>query len=429
MFIKHLKYHRSTIIICLICWVIFLITANRAFVAGSTLSLIFLYLTCNRFRIGKLKLISCLIFLAIILLVLSTIIDPDSSRGRLLIYKISLPIWKDHFFSGIGPGKFASIYNIYQAEYFGGGLNTSKELLLADNTYYAFNDYLQFVVEYGIAGIIALVVYFWFLIELVLYLIRNKKEDLKSTIFFTSQIITISFAAFFTHIYENPIIWCILISAILTLVLTAYKVSINKKYSLPLLFSVNILVLSLSNWEYIINKQAYNDWKDARILSETGAITASLLSYKKAYNDLHQNYEFLLSYGNSLQELHHFSLALEIYTQASIIRISNSLLDNIATCHQKLGNLNEAESFFLRSIFTVPNRFKNRYHLFNFYLITGQMEKASICGNSILSLPVKIPSIKIDEIRMDVIRKLNKIGSNGDKGNFSFINQTIEHEK
>lgn len=378
-------------------------------VAGYTLSLIFLYLTCKGFRIGKRKLIYCLIFLSVIIIALTVLIDPDSSKGRLLIYKISLSIWQDHFLTGIGHDKFETVYNTYQAEYFRTGTNSIKELLLADNTYYAFNDYLQFVIEYGIPGVITMAACFLILIELVRYLIFNNKGELKSIIFFTSQIIAISFAAFFTHLFEQPLVWCILISAILMLWLIAFNVKSYRKYAIPLLIIVNIIVIGISNQEYLSNARSFKDWEEAKQLSETGAKKASIQFYKNGYKDLQQNYNFLLSYGNTLQELHHFAFALEIYNKAIILQISNSLLDKIATCHERLGNVHQAESFYLRSIFTVPNRFKNRHHLFNFYLKTCQMDKASICGNSILNLPIKIPSIKVDEIRFDVTRKLKEI--------------------
>lgn len=409
MFTQQLLYHRITIITCAICWLTFLFTSNRAFVAGYTLSLIFLYLTAIRFRIGRFKLVYCLIILVAVVLALSLFIDADSSKGRMLIYKISISIWRDHFFSGIGSNRFEAVYNLYQAEYFRSGKNSTSELLLADNTFYAFNDYFQFVIEHGITGIITLIAYFLFLIELIHYLIKNDKGELKPIIFFTSQLIAISFAAFFTHAFDQLIVRCILISVILILGLIAYNVEIYRRYSLLLLLLVNTAIISISNREYILNDRAFRDWEEAKQLDEIGSKSASVKFYQKAYKDLHQNYNFLLSYGNILRDLHRFDLALDIYNKASILQISNRLLDNIATCHQSLGNVKQAESFFLRSIYTVPNRFLNRYHLFNFYLSTCQMKKAINCGNSILHLPIKVPSSKIDQIRAEVSEKLRKI--------------------
>lgn len=407
MFIQQLIFHRTTIIICTVCWLLFLFTSNRALVAGYTLSLIFVYLNCIRFRIGKIKICLCLAILAVILLSLSIFIDFDSSKGRLLIYKISLSIWQDHFFTGIGHNRFEAVYNSYQEQYFRSGTYSNSELLLADNTYYAFNDYLQFAIEHGITGIITMLAYFLFLTELIHYLIKNNRDELKSIVFFASQIIAISFASFFTHLFEQLIVVCILISSIITLCLMAYNVGIYKRIALLLL--INISVICISNREYILNVQAFKQWDDAVQLSKTGAKKASIQFYKKAYSNLRHNYNYLLSYGNTLQELHHFGLALEIYSQASNLQISNRLLDNMASCHQSLGNIYQAEHFYLRSVFTVPNRFVNRCHLFNFYLATCQMKKASNCGLSILNLPVKIPSSKIDEIRTDVSRKLKTI--------------------
>jgi hypothetical protein len=78
MFTEQLIYHRITIITCFIGCLIFLIRSDRAFVAGYTLSLIFLYLTCIRFRIGRFKLFYCIAILIVSILALSLFMDPDS---------------------------------------------------------------------------------------------------------------------------------------------------------------------------------------------------------------------------------------------------------------------------------------------------------------------------------------------------------------
>lgn len=66
-------------------------------------------------------------------------------------------MFKQNFFEGIGIGNFQVLYGHYQAAYFGAGQYSIKELLLADNTYYAFNDYFQLIIEIGIDGLIILI--------------------------------------------------------------------------------------------------------------------------------------------------------------------------------------------------------------------------------------------------------------------------------
>jgi len=87
----------------------------------------------------------------------------DSSNGRLLIYKVSANIFRDNWLLGIGQGQFKVQYNEYKAAYFSTHSIDSKEALLADNSYYAFNDFLQGLIENGLIGflIVAVAIYFF----------------------------------------------------------------------------------------------------------------------------------------------------------------------------------------------------------------------------------------------------------------------------
>lgn len=100
-----------------------------------------------------------LIFVALFMLKL------DSSLGRVLIYKVSGQMLKDNWLSGFGFGKFYEQYLYYQSAYFEKGYYTTKELILAGNTHYVFNEYWKLVVELGIWIIAPLVASLYFYIR------------------------------------------------------------------------------------------------------------------------------------------------------------------------------------------------------------------------------------------------------------------------
>ena len=90
----------------------------------------------------------------------------NSALGRLLIWKISGQMCYEHPW-GTGLNGFQHNYMAYQENYFVGGGN-EVERMLADETLYAFNDFLRIGVEQGILGLLFIVV--------LLYLVfrRNK---------------------------------------------------------------------------------------------------------------------------------------------------------------------------------------------------------------------------------------------------------------
>jgi len=75
----------------------------------------------------------------------------DSSNGRILIWKVSSTMAKEHWATGAGTGKFPHLYLHYQKKFFderSTGVEQYKNL--AGDVRFAFNDFLQMFVEGGI---------------------------------------------------------------------------------------------------------------------------------------------------------------------------------------------------------------------------------------------------------------------------------------
>ncbi|NUM35626.1 MAG: O-antigen ligase family protein [Candidatus Brocadiae bacterium] len=86
-----------------------------------------------------------------------------SLAGRWEIWKASYQIWQNHFFFGVGGGNFFAAWEIHKP--------LSQGSL---SLWYAHNDYLQFLVEYGIFGFLSL---FYFIITWVFLVFRQKKSS------------------------------------------------------------------------------------------------------------------------------------------------------------------------------------------------------------------------------------------------------------
>lgn len=91
-------------------------------------------------------------FVGITSIFLLSLYKQKSTEGRLLIWKSSLVLLKEHFFLGTGFNTFPSVYPLYQGKYYELGKMTSDEILLADSTITAFNEPLQIFCELGFIG-------------------------------------------------------------------------------------------------------------------------------------------------------------------------------------------------------------------------------------------------------------------------------------
>jgi O-antigen ligase len=114
-------------------------------------------------------------FFSLLLTILSKY-KSDSTKGRLHIYHLSIKLLRENWLHGIGFQKFRVEFNEQQAAYFSNRSLDNNISLLADNTFYAFNDTLQWIIETGIVGFLILVLFFAFLIRRVILLKKRHKQ-------------------------------------------------------------------------------------------------------------------------------------------------------------------------------------------------------------------------------------------------------------
>jgi O-antigen ligase len=192
----------------------------------SSFMLLLIYMFFERKRI-KLKFILFYLILSITVVILvfinkgiinSKVIITEqltnslSLELRLEIIKNSLNILKDNIIFGIGAGQFPIVYPYY---------STGHELIFI---HHAHNDYIQFLVEYGLLGFLIILYFYYKLITFMKYGLNKLKDDsyhlflatIFSILIFHFQIIT----SFQTHI---GILFYTLIFLVISLYLIVYN--------------------------------------------------------------------------------------------------------------------------------------------------------------------------------------------------------------
>ena len=114
-------------------------------ISAATICLL-LYRQCG----NKRSLLSFMQAICVCLLPFLLYVKYDSSLGRLHIWSLSFQLWlKQSFLIGLGAGQYNSAYNHLQAQYFSSRSLYTKEAMLANDGYFASNEYLQFGIDYG----------------------------------------------------------------------------------------------------------------------------------------------------------------------------------------------------------------------------------------------------------------------------------------
>lgn len=162
-------------IACFILYGLLLSGSRAGWTAALVGSIIFLWQWLKRKHTIKVKptlLKSGFLLIITIFIISIYFIRRDSADGRLLIWYNTITMIKDYPLFGIGAGGWQANYMLYQAEYFLQNPN-SPYILLADNIFYTYNEFLHITAEQGIVG---LVVVTWLFYALFSYKEKNNTD-------------------------------------------------------------------------------------------------------------------------------------------------------------------------------------------------------------------------------------------------------------
>jgi O-antigen polymerase len=346
----------------------------------------------------------------------------DSADGRLLIYKVTVGVIKDHPWLGIGFDRFRAVYMDAQANWIANNPNLSSHDL-ADNTIYAFNEPLQFTLENGLTGVV--------LGLSAIYLISKFEpvEELRALAQIgVATLLSLFFFGMFTYYSENlPLLTIgVFATVLITNINDLHPVSnqlftyFNLRLSHPMLvittlFTTVVLAGGIRfAWQM---KDSYTYWGKAIKAYNQQNFQSSFDYFQHAYNPLHQDGDFLMQYGKLLAMKGNASAAVEILTRAKH-HLNNSVIEvALGDSYKSLGKFGSAEGAYKRASYMVPNRLYPKYLLAKLYDTIGNKAKANATAEAVLRQKVKVPSTAIAEMRDEMQRLLyrNNTSSLNDK--------------
>ncbi|HET9057326.1 MAG TPA: O-antigen ligase family protein [Chitinophagaceae bacterium] len=399
--------------VVIFCYSVLYFTHGRTGIVSFSLTLFLLNI--NLFR--KVSLWKKVVTISAIFILLGVLffMKLNSSNGRLLIYKIVLTSIKPvQFFTGIGYGQFKAQYNHYQSNYFSNHPINTGEAFLADNTYYAFNDPLQLILELGIIGLTILVIF--------AYVIRKKfisdlqNERLKNSFLFGAYLCIFSFlsSSLFSYPFQVLIILSFFLFSLAIVFGSTEKKnklvnSIGKfdKHTLRLILLLSISALLLF-FSYRSLKAHYKI-KEAENLAKAGFKRKSVVMFANLSNDRFIDKNIYYPFAMELSKLNETDSAISVLKKSIkyIYNDHSALL--LANLYYDKGLLSLAEHFYKESVYINPKSFRNRFALFTFYIDTKQNDKSLYWGKSIIELKPKIPSEAVMNIKIQTANTLQKI--------------------
>lgn len=262
-----------------------------------------------------------------------------SADGRLFIWRVSTDMIKSAPLQGRGGDAFAANYMLAQADFLKSHADVGYEAAATDNTR-AFNEFLRIAYEYGIIGLLLVIVLFY--------------SAFRSSAGVLVKFILVYLCVFACFSYPAEVPVFLLLCSIL-LGFSSCKTDVRGVYGQ-------------------VGRKVVVCFCAVAALS-----TACCLSTKK-YNRMDVLQRAYQSYHSE-----NYADALSHLQQAYTLCPVSEICMDLGNCHFYLGDYKEAEFYLTQARWMVPSHILPRYYLFRLYVVQNDTERIQVIGDEILN--------------------------------------------
>lgn len=327
-----------------------------------------------------------------------------SAEGRMLIWRVSADLICKQPATGFGLGSFQVKYDQAQAAYFIKGKGSEKQQFLADTPEYAFNEYIQMMVEQGVAGLL--------LFLIIVYSIFTKKgkqeKNERMVTAINGSLTAFLVFAFFSYPFS------ILPLTILFVSLAAMSASLSQPIArlqmnrIRITAGVFCLVAAGYGTEEILTRYpAYREWNYIQTHYGSDECEKANEEYRRLYRKLNREKHYLFEYAQCLSATGQYEKGNELLGRVLLFGSDPAIFCCMGDNYKNTKNYEKAENMYQRASEIVPNRHYPLYLLMKLYHETGQDEKAQLMAKTLLEKPVKTPSEEIREIQEEAKKVRN----------------------
>lgn len=327
-----------------------------------------------------------------------------SSDGRTFIWKVTTEMIVDASVFGVGFDGFNAHYMNYQANYFAINGET-PEAIVADNTSYAFNEWLQFVAENGFFGFVLLLI-----AVLVLFKIKVKEECKQLSLIAKIGLLTIGIFACFSYpmqILPIKLVLVFLLAMLSNSTAYTYQFNISENNRIQWLYKMSFVLLACATiyQTFVYTKdlrQGFITWNNALTSHQYGDYRGAIQEYKNVYPVFNKNGDFLMNYGKTLSMAGEPHKAIAVLEQAKHYQNNTVIATALGDSYKETKQYDKAEANYKQAVNMTPSKFYANYLLAKLYDASGQEEKAIAMANKLMNKEIKIPSTAIKEIHEEM---------------------------
>lgn len=330
----------------------------------------------------------------------------NSADGRLLIWQCSINMLKDAPLLGHGIGSFEACYMDYQAKYFKTH-GANRYTMLADNVKHPFNEYLCVLLNFGIIGLLILLMFVLFLAWCY-----GRKTDKEKRIA-AYVLLSIGIFSLFSYPFMYPFTWIVTFICIYFIIKDRIK---NFLVMSGVKDIICIIVFIGSFWciyKFIDRIQTEIAWTEVSELSLVGKYEEALPGYKVLEDKLTNDPYFLYNYAAILLKAKQYEESLEIALRCRRYWADYDLELIIGENYQWLKQPEHAALYYNSAALMCPSRFLPHYKLFFLYKENDEKKRMIEVAETIIRKPIKIktPAILMmkKEMKKEKLQVMSKL--------------------
>ena len=302
---------------------------------------------------------------------------PASANARLLIWNVSANIIQDYPIFGIGPGRFRSVYMLYQADYFA-KFPLSKFTIVADNAAYPYNEFLRIAIEQGTIGLLIFLI-------LIFSSINNSTADNK-----IAPLAALLLFSFFSYPADKPSM-----AILFPILFGACANNHSFKFRKSLIITSLLLLLATTISALAVWRGIERDTGKIETTYDKEAMERLKRELPHFYTDIRFNCRYIeLSKSFNL-----------LRTEALLLRYTLPTCENwcyIGNFYYEAGELKLAEKYFRQAANMIPTRLLPKYYLWRLLVAQNRDEEASAMATIIMTQRTKVENTTTIRIKQEV---------------------------
>ena len=401
-YVGHLPYGRivSNVAIAMMITAICISGSRVGVITASVAIVLSLKASVRNTLWGKWKVVVASVLFCGLLIALY-LVKQDSADGRILVWCVAFMMMMDAPLLGHGHGAVDREYMEYQADFLQRFPNEHWQML-ADNTKHLFNEYLEVLVQFGLIGLLLVVISFLLLLK------AYKKCILDNTKYAFSSLLSILVFSCFSYPFTYPFT-CLLLALDASLILCEAHaqqlfrlIMQHRKTTTCCLCSMAMVV----GCPTAVRCWAELEWNHAAKMQASCA--TRLQRYEQLESWLHDNPYFLYNYGVELYLADCTEQALIVAEECSKYWTDYDLELLKAVCHSELGEYTSSDAHLARAHHMCPNRFQPLYQQVLNLIEQGKISAAKNLARKIMRKKVKVLSPEVQYIRNEMRGLLQK---------------------